>query len=544
MKSLQYIFKRKTVLAGVAAAMLATACTKNFEDLNTNPNGISEEELKQDFMHIGEPLGQIQRSIYVYSPSWVVQVQQNLMGDLFSQYTAVPNPFGNLNNNNNTYNLVDGWNVVLWGCAYGTYASSPEQSVMPVCRYLEKLTKTDYPQYYAWMKVLKVFTMHRVADAYGPVIYTKYGVINPDGSVDYDSQKDAYYAFFADLDESIKIFTQYVTEGKDITFAGFDLSDYAGSYRLWCKMANTLRLRLALRISKIDPNKAKAEGELALKHPLGLLEKAEETFVINTRPLEHPLLEISSGWGDVRMSAAMESYLTGLKDPRLNVYFEESKEYPGQYKGIRQGVEMTTKARYENFSALSKLLFSNKKILLMTAAEAWFLKAEAAIEGWQGAGDAKTNYAMGVKTSFDQHGIATKYDDYIANTTNKPAPYVDPKNGANSIPDGDPLLSTITVAWEDGATKERKRERIITQKWIAGFPEGQEAWAEFRRTGYPKLFPVKINNSGGKIPNGTFIRRVNFVSTEYETNPKGVQKAINLLGGPDNGGTRLWWDKP
>ena len=75
------------------------------------------------------------------------------------------------------------------------------------------------------------------------------------------------------------------------------------------------------------------------------------------------------------------------------------------------------------------------------------------------------------------------------------------------------------------------------------FPEGMEAWSEFRRTGYPKIFPVVVNNSAGTIDTETQIRRLLFPQTEYDNNSQNVQKAISLLGGADNGGTRLWWDK-
>jgi hypothetical protein len=128
-----------------------------------------------------------------------------------------------------------------------------------------------------------------------------------------------------------------------------------------------------------------------------------------------------------------------------------------------------------------------------------------------------------------------------------PAPYVDPKAvtpGQNNVAAGSPWLSTITIKWNDADAFDKKLERIITQKWIAIYPEGQEAWSEFRRTGYPKLFPVVINNSGGKIATNTFVRRVNLPPDEYLTNPKGAERAAATLGGPDNGGTRLWWDKP
>ena len=103
-------------------------------------------------------------------------------------------------------------------------------------------------------------------------------------------------------------------------------------------------------------------------------------------------------------------------------------------------------------------------------------------------------------------------------------------------------MSNITIAWDGGSTNEENLERIITQKWIAMFPEGQEAWSEFRRTGYPKIFPVVSNQSAGDVDTDIQIRRIPFVDSELSTNPEGVANATTLLGGPDNAGTRLWWD--
>jgi hypothetical protein len=181
---------------------------------------------------------------------------------------------------------------------------------------------------------------------------------------------------------------------------------------------------------------------------------------------------------------------------------------------------------------------------IMVAAEAWFLKAEAAVLGWNGAGDAKTDYETGITTSFAQYGLDAS--SYITNSTLTEEPYVDPKAitpGANDVLAGSPCLSTITIAWDDAASTEKKIERIITQKWLAIYPDGEEAWAEFRRTGYPKLFPVVINKSGGKISTTDFVQRINFPSDELSTNPGGVAAAVGTLGGPDTGGTPLWWAK-
>ncbi len=120
-----------------------------------------------------------------------------------------------------------------------------------------------------------------------------------------------------------------------------------------------------------------------------------------------------------------------------------------------------------------------------------------------------------------------------------PAAYTDPKNKLNNAPSP----TSITVKWDNGASNEQKLERIITQKWLAIFPEGQEAWSEFRRTGYPKLFPVVQNNSGGTIDTDIQIRRLPYPISESNTNSTELNKGIQLLGGADNGGTRLWWDK-
>jgi hypothetical protein len=146
--------------------------------------------------------------------------------------------------------------------------------------------------------------------------------------------------------------------------------------------------------------------------------------------------------------------------------------------------------------------------------------------------------------SLDQWGVAGAATTYINNNTSVPAAYTDPKNNANSLLATSPYISKATIRWDDAAAFETKLEKVITQKWVAMFPDGQEAWSEFRRTGYPKLMTVVLNNSGGKIPTELFIRRINFPASEYETNKDAVTKAVQLLGGPDHGGTRLWWDKP
>jgi len=103
-------------------------------------------------------------------------------------------------------------------------------------------------------------------------------------------------------------------------------------------------------------------------------------------------------------------------------------------------------------------------------------------------------------------------------------------------------LCLVSPAWDEEASRETKLEKIITQKWIACYPEGCEAWAEQRRTGYPRLFPVLVNKSNGKIDTRTMIRRLNFPVSIISGNPAQYSALCEYLGGPDTGGTRLWWD--
>ena len=98
-------------------------------------------------------------------------------------------------------------------------------------------------------------------------------------------------------------------------------------------------------------------------------------------------------------------------------------------------------------------------------------------------------------------------------------------------------------AW-NSLDPELQLEQIITQKWIANFPLGHEAWAEFRRTGYPKLAAAPVNRSGGDVADGKFARRLIYPSDEYKTNGVNLNRAVgkDLSNGGDRLSTHVWWD--
>lgn len=513
----------------------SVSCTKDFEEINTPPLGITEDMLAVDYFYYGAHFPQMQQSIYhnENNSAWEFQLQQNLIGDVYSGYMMPPTPFaGNVNNMN--YALVDGWNGFPFSLAYQKIMA-PALAVK-----MKTLDQNEAIDFYAVSLILKVAGMHRVTDIYGPIPYKGYGLT--DVGIPYDSQEDVYNAFFDDLDYAINELTDFVTQYPDAKpFTKFD-QIFGGDYIQWIKFANSLRLRLAIRIVYANADKAKTEGEAAINNTYGLLGDGE-TASVSTDGLAHPIYTICNEWNDIRMGAPMESILAGLNDPRLQIYFSPSEIVPSAYKGIRNGSEIPSKDAYTPFSKIAESFVSRTTPLqLMCGAEMFFLKAEAKLRGWNVVGTVQELYEEGIKASFSQLG-ATDVDAYINDDTHQPIPYVDPVDAANNISTGSPNLSLVTVKWDEGADYESKLEKIITQKWISMFPDGQEAWSEFRRTGYPKLFPVTVNKSGGKISTEEFIRRINFPSTEYVNNAVEVQKAVELLGGPDTGGTKLWWDK-
>ncbi|WP_244462124.1 RagB/SusD family nutrient uptake outer membrane protein [Wocania ichthyoenteri] len=522
MKNISKILVCLTVLG-----LVGTSCS-DLEQFNVNERNITQEQLEVDFQHVGSKYRPIFESIYQYNPAWSYQLQQNLNADVYSGYLTPPRPFV-AGANNTTYSLISGWNNFIW--------SVPYSNVMNNVDAISKLTASEFPTLHGVALILKVEAMHRVSDVFGPIVYTNFGDLANAGI--YDSQQEAYNTFFADLDTAI---ANLMADIDSPRFVAFDLS-YGGNYTNWVKLANSLRLRLAIRISKVDPAKAKTEGEKALSQSLGLMETNADGFFVNSS-LDHPLSVIDNSWGDIRGNASMESILVGYNDNRAGSYFDAPTSVAGSMKGIRGGLpllpgygdELEQKAAYIGFSAINDNIHTSS-VQLMTTAEVYFLKAEAALRGWNGAGDAQVNYEMGISTSFEQHG-ASGAAAYIADNSSTPADYVDPVNPTNNIA----AMSNITIAWNAADDNETKLEKIITQKWIAMFPEGQEAWSEFRRTGYPKIFPVVSNQSGGVVDTNIQIRRIPFVDSELSTNPEGVSGAVSKLGGPDNAGTRLWWD--
>ncbi len=533
-----------TVIAGLAS------CTGDFEHINDNPNGLDPTNIPVE-SRFSQPM----QSIYlnVFNRNSEYQLQQNLNADLYSGYLANPTAFGG-NNNNSTYYMQEGWNNVPFKAGI-LYVMKPVSQI---------LATTTLPDYIALAKIIRVAAISRVSDIYGPLPYSK--AMQGGESVEYDSQEQLYDQFFAELEEAVNALTTFVDSDPAYAEGRIKVFDQMcdGDYKRWIRFANTLRLRLAMRIVKVDPAKAKTIAESAVNHPYGVLTLLDKNITVKQENLMNPLQVITQAYRDICASASFTSIMNGYEDPRMpkmilpigwagkahgdaeNGDILDPSGNPlgqiGKFIGVRQGA-IVDKPKYMMYSIVNMdkdLQFTTTYPLpIMKVAEAYFLRAEGALRGWNMGKTAQELYEEGIKVSFDEYGIpADEYTAYITDDVKMAANYVDPYNAENNHV----AANLVTVKWNDMASNEVKLHKIITQKWIAMFPEGQEAWSEFRRTGYPKLFPVVDNRSGGIIPNGEFIKRLPFTQDEKNANADGVVQATTLLNGPDNINTRLWWD--
>ena len=529
----------------LAAGSMMTGCTDNFGELNTNKYEVDPDNLPFESQFV-EPI------TYVYAPQQnMFQFWTNLSTDLFSGYFMTPHNFGG--NGNVDYKLNRGF------CG-GMYENFNLHIFNNTRRLIKTCDEKGLVDYAAIMRVVQVYALSTMTDTYGPVAYQSVLEGN-DVSFYYDSQESIYNAMFALLDEAI---TGFKNGTSDV--ANMQQFDYwcQGNRELWVKVANQFKLRLAMRIVKANPGLAKQKAEEAVSG--GVLTSADKDILID-QGLSNELTRMFE-WGDCGVNANLVTILEGYNDPRIALYITKNTNdikvgdnvvvaKDSKYLGIRGGCNLPNKPnQWGNFSNI--VCTYSTPMPVMKAAESYFLRAEGALRGWNMGGNAKDLYEEGIRLSIKNElkykgvyaGVTSVSDEEIdayINGTTLPADFVDPVDAQNSIK----AMNTVPVKWDEGASNEQKLQRIITQKWIANFPLSTEAWAEYRRTGYPKLFPNRVNSSNGTIDTDEQIRRLIYSEVEINTNNDELQKGIQVLNQEnssskftgDIGGTRVWWDK-
>jgi hypothetical protein len=507
------------------------SCTGNFNKLNT-----PRDELTTGSLHKSN-IGQL----FSNAEFWGMvgnHTTYELMGllhsGLWSQiytYTVTTD----------RYREVDGWVNLSWNEFFGGPALN--------LHYVLKLTsENNLPVEHAIAKIWKVVTYEKWTDYFGPIPFSEYG--NGKTSVKFDSQKEIYYSSFKILDNAINILEKNMN---GVPFGDNDLI-YSGNVRKWIKFANSIRLRLAIRISYVEPSLAKKQAEKAVSD--GVFTSNSDNATI---PTDNNNLNYLSYWSYAAwfcMSATEESILKGFKDPRMKVFWNNggaltggNKGYNGIRNGMPEGLTVTSwvntyGASYvgQQFLPLNKGGINHENVV-MTAAQVDFDRAEGALRGWSMGGTAEHFYNQGIRHSLEYWTQASEdeVNAYIINSKSKPVGI------KKSIVPGanwkTPPESNITVKFEQSADFETKLEQIITQKWIDDFLTPWDAWAARRRTGYPRGYAI-VQSLNPNISVTAIMRRVKYPSEEYDNNGKAINQAVSkYLNGKDLNMTRLWWDK-
>jgi len=529
-------------IVGVLALSLFTAC--DFQKVNTNEFELLPEEGLMDGISIGGPITAMQKCVFPVgtqadgtSVANRYQTAYNLAADCWSGYFGQNNNWGGPNNLN--YFLKDGWVASSYTESYST--------VVPLWQDLKGKTETQFPEVFALAQILKISAWHKATDMFGPIPYKEAGkgLI----TVPYDSQEEVYKAMFKELSDAIEVLTKYADNGNSKLLPNAD-AVYAGDVHKWVVYANSLMLRLAMRVYYADAALSKKYALQAVNHSYGVMKtKDDEAKMERGASLEfkNNLDVLINQYNECRMGSSMLAYLGGYQDPRLPKYFNTSTVSQavtvgtyGKYSGVPTGHDVSSNDAFKDSSRPA--ITSTTPTYWMRASEVYFLLAEAALHGFAVGGTAESLYEKGIEMSFEENGIASsEVADYMSSGL-KPSAYSFHLTNPGVNVDV-PAVTEATTAWS--GTDEEKLEKIMIQKWIALYPNGQEAWTEYRRTGYPKLHSVVTNYSNGEIDSEVGIRRMRFptnksTSAEDIANLESARKL--LRGGLDKAGTRLWWD--
>jgi hypothetical protein len=342
----------------------------------------------------------------------------------------------------------------------------------------------------------------------------------------YDTQKDVYYGLLATLTQA----STSMAGGNSSGDPGLGSADviYKGKVGNWIKFSNSLRARLALRMSKADA--AKADAELKAAFAGGVMTSNADNALMpwpGDGIYNNPWANNFSGRDDHRMARTLIDTLNALSDPRLPIYAQPTKADPTKYAGMQNGLDNTFTATFFNTTSRPGTIFYPGATVygtfgtsaglatpsyILTYAEVCFIQAEAAAKGIGGLNAAQSAgfYNAGVTASITQWG----------GTAAQAAAYLAQPNVAYNPATG---LAQIGV-----------------QKWIALFTQGTEAWSEWRRTGYPLGIvpgPSMYTDVGNIIP-----RRLLYPPGEQSSNAVNLAAAVADMGG-DTQNTRMWWDK-
>lgn len=507
--------------------------------------------------------------------------------DNYVQYFCVPHydfPYSNFTLRS-TYDMCKG---SIGGPGSGF--SSAKLYIAPLLN-TEKIDSV--PELKAIFLTLFNYSAIENADLFGPMPYEEFKALRDKSPFKYNDVRTIYYGVKKNLDDAVACLKYYKDNRSEaykqelanvmysyLTIVNEPYSKTWQDMEPWIRFANSLKLRMAIHMSGIEPETAKTWAEEAVRD--GVITDVDNEVAIYPAfsGKDHPLVEIT-GWSDAVMGASFLNLLENLDHPYMKYLFTknsvglakspqavEGSSCPATtpmnsvYVGMRDGVapgegQAAANNPYCGYSMLDKAYLAQTQapLFLMKCSEVYFLLAEGALRGWNMGGTAKQFYEQGIRNaslesrSFTGNKYNELVDDYLNVEAPKGIAYVDPQGLTPDMPS----VTKIGVKWNEGDSPEVKLEKIITQKYIASFPYSYESWVDLRRVGYPKLFPILgVADSDGTIKAGdskvqtkeNIMRRIPWASDDPQTKEDIANTGIPALGegATDTQGQHLWWD--
>ncbi|WP_342086307.1 SusD/RagB family nutrient-binding outer membrane lipoprotein [Dyadobacter sp. OTU695] len=489
----------------------AGACTNDFEEVNTNRN--VPNDVTPDLLLAGVIRNMVNSQV---NDAWGI-------GNIVVQHHA---KIQFVNEDRYLWGQQNG----VWDNVYG--------GMRNVKNILDQVGTDDANAYKGIALILKSWMFALATDAYGDIPYTEATKGKTDGVYlpKYDTQESVYAGVLADLKTANDILTTSTTAvSGDILFGGG-----TGSLIKWRKLANSLRLRYLMRISKQKDVKADMQAILAdpAKNPVfeGNQDNAELRYLA-AAPNQWALYGARVGsFDEFRVSKTLSDRLTALKDPRLMVFGRPSQssvtagkpviegvpnglgDVPAlNYNGGPQGVSRvgyTFACLVCNDPGQAPPDPSAPRGIIMNYSELQFILAEAREKGWITAGTAEGYYTKGIQSNFEYWKSVV------------PSSY-----GINVTPDASYYTQPAVAYTGTGAEKLAK---IALQKWIAYYFNGLEGWFDWRRTGMPEIKPGPDNLNQNRVP----VRFI-YPLSEQSLNGANREEAVKRQG-TDDLNTRTW----
>ncbi len=511
------IQKYTGILSLVLCIFFMQACDKNFKDINTNPDAVSNPTPEYVFS----------KALYDGTAN-CANTETLLYGTM--QYTT-------------SYNDVEGFGskyvAARTDLTMGVFGSSFPAQINEIGIVI-KAVKDDPSKIneYAEARIWRAFCFSRLTDLYGDIPYSQAGqgynqsIFQPA----YDAQKDIYPDLLNELDQA----ATSLDPNNTVTFGSSDLI-YGGNTLQWKKFAYSLMLRLGMRLTKVDPasaqtwvTKAIAGGVITSYADIAKLNYLGSGQVINENPVALLMLNDNyikaDGISNTEGGKYQQVFIDSLKmnnDPRLPfisvVYVNGVADTSVNIqKGMPSNISGTRPSDFVNYSEPNQntILRLNCPILLFTAAESDFLLAEAALRNWYTGQPADILYENGIRAAMQQWDLLSGVTGTIAQGR------IDSYVAAHAL--------------NTGASFDKQLEQIYNQFWVGIFPDAQEVYNNYRRTGYPALVP---NNYPGNATGGQIFRRLLYPTSEQTLNRASYDVAVANQG-PDDLLTRVWWDKP